>query len=187
MELIKKYVNEVIDATRQVDAAHVQAVIDKLEEAYRQGRLVCLIGNGGSAAAASHFAEDLAKGALPDDEVKRFRVLSLADNTAYITAVANDLGYERIFSFQLQQFARPGDVLIAVSGSGNSPNIIHAVEYAKAHDLFVIAFTGFSGGKLLKLADLTVHVPIMDMCQTEAVHAVYMHLIADLLLERFSK
>jgi D-sedoheptulose 7-phosphate isomerase len=185
MELIKDYLAEVIEAVNAVNLDDVQQALDRLEQAYHEGQMVCMIGNGGSAAAASHFAEDLAKGALHDDEPKRFQVLSLADNTAYITAVANDIGYEHVFSFQLRQFAKKGDVLVAVSGSGNSPNIIKAVEYARAKGIFVISFTGFDGGQLKPLSDCNVHVPIKDMCKTEAVHAVLMHLIADMLLLRF--
>lgn len=184
METIRQYFQDVSEATGRVDQRAIQGAIEKLKEAYRDGRMVLLIGNGGSAAAASHFAEDLAKGSLRDDEPKRFRVLSLTDNTPFITAVANDIGYEDIFSFQLRQYARAGDVLIAISGSGNSPNIIKAAAYAKENGMSLIAFTGFDGGKLAPMADFNIHVPIMHMCKTEAVHGVIMHLIADVLLEQ---
>jgi D-sedoheptulose 7-phosphate isomerase len=184
MELIKQYIEDVAAAAREVDNVAVEQVIDVLERAYHDAKTVCTIGNGGSAAAASHFAEDLAKGVLRDHEPKRYRVLSLTDNTPYITAIANDIGFEEVFLFQLRQFASSGDVLVAVSGSGNSPNVIKAADYAKANGICVIAFTGFDGGKLGKLADYNIHVPVMDMCKTEAVHAIVMHLITDLLMKR---
>ncbi len=184
MEMIRQYFRDVSEATDRVDRQAIECAIETLKEAYRVGRMVFLIGNGGSAAAASHFAEDLAKGALRDDEPKRFRVLSLTDNTPFITAVANDIGYEDIFAFQLRQYAQEGDVLIAISGSGNSRNIIKAAAYAKEHRMKLIAFTGFDGGKLAPMADCNIHVPIMHMCKTEAVHGVIMHLIADVLLEQ---
>lgn len=187
MEIIEKYIKEVVEATHAVDLEAVQRVLDVLEQAYHEEKAVCIIGNGGSAAAASHFAQDLAKGSLNDDEPKRFRVTSLVDNTPYITAIANDIGYEDIFVFQLRQFARSGDILIAVSGSGNSPNIIKAVDYAKSKGICVIGFTGFDGGKLLQRADYDIHVPIADMCKTEAVHSTIMHLIMDLLKIRFER
>ena len=183
----KEYIQQVMAATQAVDQKTMLASIDMLEEAYQNGRSVFLIGNGGSAANASHFAEDLCKGALTDDNPKRFRVLSLTDNTPFITAIGNDIGYANIFEFQLRQFAEPEDVLIAISGSGNSPNIIKAVDYAKANGVKVIGLTGFDGGKLKSLSDVSVHVPLDHMCQSEAVHSVVSHLIVDLLKERISK
>ena len=183
---ITTYLNTVSKATDAVDKGVLARVIDRLEVAYREGQSVYIIGNGGSAANASHLAEDLAKGALQDDWEKRFRVHSLTDNTPFITAIGNDIGYDRIFKFQLRQFAEAGDVLIAISGSGNSPNVIEAVTWAGEQDIDVISFTGFDGGKLGPLSDLNVHVPLMDMCQTEAVHSVLMHLIVDLLRDRLA-
>jgi len=187
MELEQRYIEKVIEATRSVDMTKALDVITRLETAYRNQQMVYLIGNGGSAASATHFAEDLAKGTLDIREPKRFKILSLTDCTPYITAVANDLSYEEVFTFQLRQFAQKDDVLIAVSGSGNSPNILHAVNYAKEQGVTIISFTGFDGGKLASLADINVHVPINDMCKTEAVHSTYMHLISDMLLLRFKE
>jgi len=182
-----EYINQVLTAVQTVDQDVLLSAIDLLEQAYDTGRSVFLIGNGGSAANASHFAEDLCKGALSDSNPKRFRVLSLTDNTPFITAIANDIGYADIFEFQLRQFAEPEDVLIAISGSGNSSNIIKAVEYARSRKIKIIGFTGFDGGKLRKLSDIPVHVPLDHMCQSEAVHSVLSHLIVDLLKERISK
>jgi D-sedoheptulose 7-phosphate isomerase len=184
---IAAYLATVSKATDEVDKGVLAKVMDRLETAYQEGQTVYIIGNGGSAANASHFAEDLAKGALQDDWEKRFRVHSLTDNTPFITAVGNDLGYDRIFKFQIRQFAETGDILVAISGSGNSPNIIEAVEWAREHGVDIIGFTGFDGGKLAPMSDISVHVPLMDMCQTEAVHSVLMHLIVDLLRDRLAQ
>lgn len=183
---ITEYLETINNAGLAVDRTVLSQVIDRLEEAYGKSQSVYVIGNGGSAANASHFAEDLAKGALRDDWEKRFRVHSLTDNTPFITAIGNDLGYDRIFKFQLRQFAEPDDVLVAISGSGNSPNIIEAVRWAREHDINIISFTGFDGGKLAPMSDLSIHVPLKDMCQSEAVHSVLMHLIVDLLRERLA-
>ncbi len=181
------YIEDVITATRNVDMNTVIKAIDRLEEAYQEQQMVYLIGNGGSGSTATHFAEDLAKGTLPIREPKRFKILSLTDCTPYITAVGNDVSYEEVFSFQLRQFAQQNDVLVAISGSGNSPNIIHAVNYAKEQGVTVIGMTGFDGGQLAALADINIHVPIHDMCKTEAVHSTYIHVIADMLVERFKQ
>jgi len=178
------YLDAVIAAAKAVDFDVVRKCIDWLAEAYRGGRQVFLIGNGGSAANASHFAEDLAKSSIPEASGKRFRVLSLTDNTSYITAIANDMGYEQVFAFQLAQFAQPGDVLIAISGSGNSPNIIKAVEYARGAGMRVVGMTGFDGGRLRELSDLCLHVPLRDMCKSEAVHGILLHMVVELLKER---
>lgn len=179
------YLESVAQAARQVDTAAVEACIDCLEAAYRDGRSVFVIGNGGSAAAASHLAQDLSKGALPAfPEGRRFRVLSLADNISFITALANDIGYERVFELQLRQHAQRGDVLIAISGSGKSPNIVRALDAAQEIGLTIVGATGFSGGPLRERAHIRLHVPLDDMCQVEAVHGILLHAVVDLLRAR---
>lgn len=183
-----RYLDDVMKAAQGVDGGAIDACIDALESACRDGRQVFVVGNGGSAANASHFAQDLAKGAMPDFEHgRRFRVLSLTDNVSFLTALANDIGYERVFDLQLRQFARPGDVLVTISVSGDSPNVLRAAEYAREIGMATIAFTGFTGGALLKLADIRVHVPLHNMCQSEAVHSILFHMIVDLLRERFAR
>jgi len=186
MDDVRQYLDNVTETARNVDAGVVELAIGALEEAYLSGRAVYAIGNGGSAANASHFAQDLSKGTLPLEEDRRFRVLSLVDSVPFLTAVANDVGYEAVFAFQLQQFARPGDWLVAVSGSGNSANILAAAGYARDNDVRVMGFTGFDGGQLAELADINVHVPCHDMCQVEAVHSILMHLIVDALRKRLA-
>ncbi|MCE9613627.1 MAG: SIS domain-containing protein [Lentisphaerae bacterium] len=179
------YLESVIRSARAVDSAAIDACLNTLEAAYREGRTVFVIGNGGSASNASHFAQDLAKGTSPDLEGKRFKVMSLTDNVAFITALANDIGYERVFDLQLRSFAQRGDVLVAISGSGNSPNVLRAATYAKAAGLTLVAVTGFTGGALLGMADIRLHVPLNDMCQAEAVHSILFHMIIDFLRTRF--
>ena len=181
-----EYAAQVTEALGLVDMGQVDRFIDVLQKCYEDGRSVFAAGNGGSASNASHLVQDLSKGALPDFEtaVKRLRALSLTDNVAFITALGNDIGYERVFDLQLRQFAEKGDVLVAISGSGNSANVINAVEYAHETGMTVVGVTGFDGGKLRELSDITIHVPCDDMCQSEAVHSVIFHMVVDLLRER---
>ena len=159
--------------------------VDALWAAFESGATVFLAGNGGSAAAASHFGQDLAKGTLADMRAtRRFRVVPLTDNVGFITALANDEGYESIFEQQLRNLGRSGDVLVAISGSGNSPNVLRAVDYAREIGMRTIAVTGYDGGKLHRVADLSVHVPVWDMGMAEALHGVVFHLVMSRLRER---
>lgn len=183
----ESYVDSVAAATKAVNIEAMAACLDALENAYEQGKSVFVIGNGGSASNASHLAQDLSKATLQDLEaVKRFRVMSLTDNIAFITALSNDIGYERIFDLQLRQFAEPGDVLMLISGSGNSPNILHAAQYAKKARLHIIGVTGFDGGRLMPLSDIKLHVPVNNMGMCEAAHAILFHYIVDELRVRFT-
>ncbi|MEW6236936.1 MAG: SIS domain-containing protein [Candidatus Omnitrophota bacterium] len=180
------YLDEFAQLMRKVDPAEAQALVDAIEEAYKNDAFVFIIGNGGSGANASHFCEDLGKGTLSDFEnQKRLKVMSLTDNTPYILAWANDTSYENVFVEQLKNFGHPGALLIAISGSGNSPNVIKAVEYANAHGMKTFGMSGYDGGKLRKIAQQDLHVPSYNMGALEAVHGVYMHYVLDVLRERF--
>ena len=138
------YLSRVCDEIKRLDPAQTEKVCELMEAAYDEGRFVFIIGNGGSGANASHLCEDLAKCTLRDFEnQKRLRVLSLTDNTAGIMAWANDEGYDRIFLEQLKNLASPGDLLLAISGSGNSPNILKAVSWANEHGLTTVGLHGF--------------------------------------------
>ena len=175
----------------RLDPAEVRALADAIYDCYEHGRTVFLIGNGGSGSNASHFCEDLGKGTLrrqdfDDDRKKRLRVLSLTDNTPYILAWGNDEGFERVFVEQLKNLATPGDLLIAISGSGNSPNVLRAVEWANTHGLDTFGCTGFGGGKLRGLAKKNLHVPIEDMGIVESVHLTAFHWVVDDLYRRLS-
>lgn len=162
--------------------------VDALWAGFEQGRTIFLCGNGGSAANASHFGQDLAKGTLSSMSAKRrFRVIPLTDNIGFITALANDEGYDSIFEQQLRNLAAPGDLLVAISGSGNSPNVLRAVEYARSIGMKTIGVTGYDGGKLRTLADESLHIPIFDMGMTEALHGVVFHAAMCFLRERLAK
>ena len=168
--------------------AQTDRFIATLYRGFEEQRTIFLVGNGGSASAASHFGQDLAKGTLSSmSATRRFRVIPLTDNIGFITALANDEGYESIFEQQLRNLAREGDLLVAISGSGNSPNVLRAVEYAHSIGMTTIGITGFDGGKLRTLAKESVHVPIDDMGMCEAVHGVVFHAAMCFLRERLAK
>ncbi|HSP89144.1 MAG TPA: SIS domain-containing protein [Ignavibacteriaceae bacterium] len=169
------YLSKAIDS---VDPVQVESFIDLLYGAYKNRQMVFVIGNGGSAANASHFAQDLAKGTRADiNQDKRIKALSLTDNLPFVTALGNDDGYDTIFEQQLRTFASPGDILVCISGSGNSPNIIKAVEWANKNQLITVGVTGFSGGKLKTLNKYSLHVPLDDMCTAESVHSIIFHYV----------
>jgi D-sedoheptulose 7-phosphate isomerase len=147
--------------------------------------MVFVIGNGGSAANASHLAQDLAKGTRSNlEQETRIKALSLTDNLPFVTALGNDDGYDTIFEQQLRTFASSGDILVCISGSGNSPNIIKAVEWANKNGLETVGITGFNGGKLKTLNKHSVHVPLNDMCTAESVHSIIFHYVIIKLQER---
>src|SRR2546428_10871396 len=142
---------------RKINPTEVKALADAIYDCYQHSRTVFLCGNGGSGSNASHFCEDIGKGTLrredfDNDAKKRVRILSLTDNSPYILAWANDEGFERVFLEQLKNLASPGDLLIAISGSGNSPNVLLAVERANRNGVKTFRCTGFSGGQLKTLA-----------------------------------
>lgn len=168
--------------------AQTDRFIAALYRGFEEGRTIFLCGNGGSAAAASHFGQDLAKGTLSSmNATRRFRVIPLTDNIGFITALANDEGYQSIFEQQLRNLAREGDMLVAISGSGNSLNVLRAVDYAHSIGMTTIGVTGFDGGKLRALARQSVHIPVDDMGMCEAIHGVVFHAAMCFLRERLSK
>jgi D-sedoheptulose 7-phosphate isomerase len=169
----------------------VQALADAIFDCYQNGRMVFICGNGGSGSNSSHLCEDLGKCTLSrqdfdDDQKRRLRVLSLTDNTPYILAWANDEGFDRVFVEQLKNLASPGDLLIAISGSGNSPNVLRAVGWANKHSLKTFGCTGFSGGELRKLAQQNLHVPLDDMGIVESIHLIAFHWVIDHLHARLA-
>jgi D-sedoheptulose 7-phosphate isomerase len=169
-------------------AGQAERLADRLFGAYEAGSRVFLIGNGGSASNASHFAQDLAKGSAPGlDAERRLRAVALTDNASFLTALANDVGYERVFEQQLRTLAERGDLLIAISGSGNSPNVLRAVEWAREAGLETLGVTGFDGGKLRALAHSGVHIECSDMGICETLHAALFHCAMNDLRERISR
>jgi D-sedoheptulose 7-phosphate isomerase len=175
----------------RIDPVEVKALADVMYECYKQDRFIFICGNGGSGSNASHFCEDIGKGTLrredfENDRKRRVRIVSLTDNTPYILAWGNDEGFDRIFVEQLKNLSRPGDLLIAISGSGNSPNILRAVDWANRNQLKTFGCTGFSGGKLRTLAQQGLHVPLDDMGIVETIHLAAFHWIVDDLHRRIS-
>jgi D-sedoheptulose 7-phosphate isomerase len=181
------YLERVCDEIRRLDRGQVENLSDLIEQRYDAGRFVFVIGNGGSGANASHLCEDLAKCTLRDfHSQRRLKVLSLTDNTPWVMAVANDISYEAIFLEQLKNLAAPGDLLLAISGSGNSPNILRAVEWANDHGVETVGITGFGGGTLRSIARHSLHVSVDDMGVVESLHLVAFHWVIDDLNRRFA-
>src|SRR5437660_9166821 len=188
----KQFLNRVAAELERINPAEVQKLADLMWERYTAGRFVFVIGNGGSGSNASHFCEDIGKGTLArkffDDATKRrVKILSLTDNTPYILAWGNDEGFDRVFVEQLKNLASPGDLLIAISGSGNSPNILRAVEWANTHGLRTFGCTGYSGGKLRALTHGGLHVPVDDMGTVESIHLAAFHWVVGDLARRMQK
>jgi len=175
------YIKRVLDALQNVREADVLAFVDVLVDARIRDKKVFVIGNGGSAMTASHMATDLGVGS------QRFgagvRVVSLSENSGALTAIGNDASFEDVFSDQVQLLAEEGDVLIAISASGNSPNLVKAVMMARREKLTVVSLTGFSGGRLKELADVAVHVETEngDYGPAEDAHLVVNHMVTELL------
>ncbi|MBI3410225.1 MAG: SIS domain-containing protein [Planctomycetes bacterium] len=178
------FLDRVGQELERLDPGELQTLADAIFECYKNNRFVFIIGNGGSGSNSSHFAEDLGKGTLrredfENDKKKRLRVLSLTDNTPYILAWGNDEGFDRVFVEQLKNLAGPGDLLIAISGSGNSPNVLRAVDWANRNGLHTFGCTGFSGGKLKSMAQQNLHVPLDDMGIVESIHLTAFHWVVD--------
>ena len=176
---LEAYRAECIAALNCVDLDAVESVSNTLLEARDRGSHIFVVGNGGSAAPASHMATDLMLGSgLVDPPL---RVIALTDNQAIITATGNDVSFDQVFSRQLIHLAQRGDILIAVSASGNSPNVVACVDAAKKVALTTIAFTGFDGGRLAKMVDLLVHVPtrVGAYGPVEDVHLMVNHMITE--------
>ncbi|NQU31884.1 MAG: SIS domain-containing protein [Bacteroidetes bacterium] len=174
----KEYKNYFIKSLALVNEEEVSNLIKVIINKYEERKTIFVIGNGGSAANASHFAQDLAKGTRKNINIKkRIRALSLTDNVAFITALGNDDGYDTIFEQQLRTFANNGDILIAISGSGNSPNIIKAVEWANENKIFTVGITGYNGGRLKQICKQSVHIELNDMATVESIHSYALHYI----------
>lgn len=181
----QKYFQELKNALDKLDSEKICKVISILFEAYKKDKKIFIFGNGGSASTASHFACDLSKGTLQNvynENEKRFRVISLTDNVATITAFSNDLSFEDIFIQQLRNLIEEGDVAVVMSGSGNSPNVVKAIEYAKKCGAITVGFLGFkTGGKLGQLVDYDITVQDDHYGRIEDIHLVLGHLITNSL------
>ena len=173
---VDAYRTELLDTIRLIDTGAVQQAIEWFKEAREHGRHIFVCGNGGSASTASHFVCDINKGASYTRD-RRFKMMALTDNLATLTAYSNDVSYECAFAEQLKNFAEPEDVVLAISGSGNSPNVLRAVEYANSIGCKTVALTGRDGGKLGPLAQLNVQVPVPHMGRIEDAHMIVCHMI----------
>ena len=182
IDFSRSYFNYLKQVMDRVDLSSIRRFIEALLDARERGAMIFFVGNGGSAATASHFANDLAIGT--NDYSRPFRALSLTDNNAVITALGNDFGYDQIFSRQLRVQAKRGDLLVAISASGNSPNLLSAIDYAKSAGIKTIAITAFDGGKMKIMADDGIHIPTApkEYGPAEDMHMVLDHLVGAYLM-----
>jgi D-sedoheptulose 7-phosphate isomerase len=178
-----EYTTQALAAAQGIHTPSLYALQRTLHIARREGRTVFTCGNGGSAANASHLAQDLSKGTRDPNRIEILRTICLNDSVPSLTAWANDDGYEWAFSQQLVALGRPNDILIAISGSGNSPNVLNAIKAAHAKQMRTWGLTGFDGGKLINTAHCCVHVPCHHMGQVEDAHSQVIHWLVDALKE----
>ncbi len=177
MSFPETYKSAVLEAIERIDLERVGQAIQWFRDARANSRHIFVCGNGGSASTASHFTCDIVKGASYNRE-QRFRILALTDSLPTITAYSNDVSYECIFAEQLKNFAQPEDLVMCISGSGNSPNVVRAMEYANTIGCRTIALTGRDGGKLGPLAQLHINVGVPHMGRIEDAHMIVCHMIA---------
>jgi D-sedoheptulose 7-phosphate isomerase len=182
---LRDYWDEVADVAAAIDLTDLERAAVMLLTCQARGRVVFVIGNGGSAATASHFACDLSKGTRRDGP-PTFHVVSLTDNVPLLTAWANDSGYDCVFSEQLTALARPGDLLVAISASGNSPNVVAAVDAARSCGMSVVSLSGRSGGRLAHLVDVLVNVPSDTIEVVEDAHLIVAHSLCVAVRERLA-
>jgi D-sedoheptulose 7-phosphate isomerase len=184
-EYVSAYFDKVRKIMEEVSADEVAEVIHVLSEAYDKGRTVFLCGNGGSASTASHWACDLGKGTVAEGK-PRFRALSIGDHQALLTAYANDCGYDTVFAEPIRSWAQPGDVVILITASGNSPNVLEAARAAREIGCTTVGLIGFGGGKLAKLVDCQITVSSREYGPVEDLHMILDHLISGFLREKIT-
>jgi D-sedoheptulose 7-phosphate isomerase len=177
MSYAEKYKAALLEAIDRIDTERVGQAIEWFRETRDASQSIFVCGNGGSASTATHFTCDMVKGASYNRD-SRFRIMALGDSAATLTAYSNDVGYDTVFVEQLKNFARPGDLVMCISGSGNSPNVLRATEYANSIGCKTIALTGRDGGQLGPLAQLNIQVPVPHMGRIEDAHMIVCHMIA---------
>lgn len=180
MEQIKNYISTLQQTLDTLPLSDIEQVIQTIHQARLAEQQVFIMGNGGSASTASHFVCDLAKNTRQAG-LPHFRVIGLTDNMAILSAYANDEGYDSVFASQLANLARPGDIVIAISTSGNSPNVLKGVEQGNQMGATTISLTGFNGGRLKGMTPLNIHVPSHCIEQVEDIHLMLEHLICTCL------
>jgi D-sedoheptulose 7-phosphate isomerase len=186
------YLGRLSEELARVDQRELLRWADLVFDAWENGRFVFIFGNGGSGTSATHMSEDLGKSLLKpehldDDSKRRLKVMSLTDNLGWILAVGNDCGYDQIFVQQLMNFASPGDLAIAISGSGNSPNVLAAIDWANRHELVTFGLTGYDGGKLRQIAKHGLHMPLHDMGMVESIHLALFHWVLNDVYARINR
>lgn len=179
---VSKYLGALKAVIDELDIDHVTQVMERLLAAYQRRASVYVFGNGGSASTASHFVNDFNKGVSEHLEMG-FRFFCLNDNVPMLMAVANDISYDQIFALQLKNYLQPGDVVIAISGSGNSANVIEAVGFANQCGVETIGLVGFDGGRLKEMVRHCIHVPVDDMQKVEDIHLMINHIMMALFKE----
>lgn len=187
-----QYTKRLAEELNRIDLSDLENWADLVFEAWQHRANVFIIGNGGSAATATHMSQDFAKSLHPENKLdapdtKRLRVQSLTDNVGWLTAVANDLGYEQVFKQQLQNLANAGDLLIAISGSGNSENVLNAVTWANESGLITFGLTGFDGGQLATLCQHSLNVSVDDMGMSEGIHLSLYHWVLNDVYARINQ
>lgn len=185
------YLGRLNEEVSRIDQAAMQRWADLIFQAWENGRFVFIFGNGGSGTTASHMAEDLGKSTLHerdlnDESKKRLKVLSLTDNAGWLMAVGNDLAYDQIFVQQLMNYGGAGDLVIAISGSGNSANVLNAVDWANRHGLTTFGLTGYAGGKLKQMQKDGLHVQLDDMGMVESIHLCLFHWVLNDVFARIN-
>jgi len=187
----KIYFNQISQTINQLSAGNIKRAVEAIYQAYLKNKYIFIMGNGGSAATASHFACDLSKSTFSlqynKKEKRRFKVISLTDNIALITAWSNDSNYDQIFVQQLENLLKKDDVVIGISVSGNSPNIIKAIELAKKRKAVTIGLVGFRGGRLAEITDINITTKINRYDVSEDVHLILTHLITRHFFEKINK
>lgn len=187
----REYIDRLQQELGRVEPADMQRWSDLIFEAWENGRFVYVFGNGGSATSATHFCEDLGKSSLresdlQDESKRRLKIMSLTDNVGWMLAVGNDVGYEDIFVQQLMNYGQAGDLVLAISGSGNSPNIIKAVDWANRNGLTTFGISGFRGGKLKEIQTDGLHIALDDMGMVESIHLCLFHWVLNDVFARIN-
>lgn len=180
------YLNLVSDVLGKIDRKDMVQFVDLIIETYEKDGTIFTFGNGGSGATASHLCEDIVKG-VSEGLDKGFKIICLNDHVLTLMAIANDDSYENIFVDQLKNFVKEGDLVVGISGSGNSPNIVKTIEYANKIGAKTVALCGFNGGKIKNISTLALHIPINNMEVSEDAHLVIAHCVKYMLENRLKK
>ena len=177
VNFLTEYTDKLKDGLDSIDSESLEKIANLIDEVVKNNKTIYTCGNGGSSAIADHFVCDFLKGSAADSTIQPI-IHSLTSNTPTITAIANDISYDDIFSCQIEKYGNSDDILLSISSSGNSQNIIKAIEKAKAKNLTTISFVGFDGGKVKLISDYCIHIPLNNYGVVEDVHHSLMHILA---------